>query len=95
MTLQKIVSKYLKLREVKLDMIDMAVLATVQAAGRAPITIMQVVERTQGSGRATLHKRVTKLVKMKLLTLEASTQDGRTKFVSLGSLFPDLEEILQ
>jgi len=82
-----------KLNSIGLDAIDIAILYRVESEEQ--VMVKDIMATCDFASPATLHTRLSKkLVKSKLLKLETSKLDRRTKYVVKGVKFSKLEEVL-
>lgn len=82
-----------KLNDIGLDDVDIAILHRVDSNDN--VMVKDIMAECDFASPATLHGRLTKkLVRAKLLKLESSRDDARTKYVVKGAKFHKLEEVL-
>ena len=66
---------------------------------KRPMTVMQLVELDKHGSQATLHRRMSKLIKDGYLTKVVDEQDNRVKYVTLTKkawkFFMKVEEIME
>jgi hypothetical protein len=83
-----------ELQALGLDDLDIAIIYHVNVGAYTTVGDI-VLECGDVASPATIHTRLTKkLVKAKILQLVHSEEDGRTKYVELGSKFEKLSELI-